>query len=167
MLSPTPGTTMQELDAHEKRLQGRQEELRAIEHRVAQAQQRVEADAERLKKAMAAVEVERGELKARASELAAHEESLEAWKSQFKAEAVRQIAERERLLTEWQARLDRRQADVEEQLRAAEVGGQVGGSRLLSSLCCGAAVGEGAGVGVPAGYWSVCLCSMVGLLASA
>jgi hypothetical protein len=46
---------------------------------------------------------------------------LEAWKAQFKSEAVRQIAERERLLTEWQARLDRRQAEIDEGLRAAEV----------------------------------------------
>jgi hypothetical protein len=59
----------------------------------------------------------------RADELAAKEESLEAWKAQFKAEAVRQIAERECLLTEWQARLDRRQAEVEEGARTAEVGG--------------------------------------------
>lgn len=34
---------------------------------------------------------------------------------------MRQIAERERLLTEWQARLDRRAAEVEEEQRAAEV----------------------------------------------
>ena len=57
----------------------------------------------------------------RADELAAHEESLEAWKAQFKSEAVRQIAERESLLTEWQARLERRQAEVEEAQRTAEV----------------------------------------------
>lgn len=62
-------------------------------------------------------------LQARGEELAAAEESLEAWKAQFKAEAVRQIAERERLLTEWQARLDRRGAEVEEAQRAAEVRG--------------------------------------------
>ena len=59
----------------------------------------------------------------RAEELAAREDSLEAWKAQFKAEAVRQIAERELLLTEWQARLDRRGAEVEEAQRAAEVRG--------------------------------------------
>ncbi len=58
----------------------------------------------------------------RAAELAAHEESLEAWKSQFKAEAVRQIAERERLLGEWQGRLERRQAELEDLQRSAEVG---------------------------------------------
>lgn len=61
-------------------------------------------------------------LQDQADELAAKEESLEAWKAQFKSEAVRQIAERERLLTEWQARLDRRAAEVEDGARAAEVG---------------------------------------------
>lgn len=65
-------------------------------------------------------------LQERADELAAHEESLETWKAQFKAEAVRQIAERERLLTEWQARLDRRAAEVEDAQRAAEVRGLAG-----------------------------------------
>ena len=36
-----------------------------------------------------------------------------------------QIAERERLLTEWQARLDRKGAELEEAQRAAEVRGQL------------------------------------------
>lgn len=40
-----------------------------------------------------------------------------------------QIAERERLLTEWQARLDRKGAELEEAQRAAEVRG--------GCLCCG------------------------------
>ena len=40
----------------------------------------------------------------RAAELAEHEESLEAWKRQFKAQALRQIGDRERTLADWQAR---------------------------------------------------------------
>lgn len=65
----------------------------------------------------------------RAAELAAHEESLETWKNQFKAEAIRQIAERERLLTEWQGRLERRQAELEDLQRSAEA------SQSLSVMC--------------------------------
>lgn len=62
----------------------------------------------------------------RTAEVAQREESLEAWKAQFKAEAVRQIAEREALLTGWQARLERRAAEVEDGARAAEVGRPAG-----------------------------------------
>lgn len=74
----------------------------------------------------------------RADDLAAREGGLEAWKAQFKAEAVRQIAERERLLTEWQARLDRRGGELEEAQRAAEV--RFGGGALVgetSAVGCG------------------------------
>lgn len=62
----------------------------------------------------------------RAAELAAHEESLESWKAQFKAEALRQIGERERLLGEWQGRLERRAEELEDLQRSAEVGRELG-----------------------------------------
>ena len=50
----------------------------------------------------------------RAKELAAHEEQLEEWKKRFKAEALRQIGERERALADWQAQLDAKRADLED-----------------------------------------------------
>ncbi len=60
-------------------------------------------------------------MQARAEELADHEEQLEAWKQKFKAEALRQISEREKALSDWQAKLDRKKTDLEELQRSAEV----------------------------------------------
>ncbi len=57
----------------------------------------------------------------RAKELTAHEEQLEEWKKRFKAEALRQIGERERALSEWQAQLDAKRADLEDLKRNMEV----------------------------------------------
>lgn len=58
---------------------------------------------------------------ARAEELSEHEEQLEAWKQKFKAEALRQIGEREKTLADWQAKLDRKKTDLEELQRSVEV----------------------------------------------
>ncbi len=60
-------------------------------------------------------------VQARAEELADHEEQLEAWKQKFKAEALRQISEREKALSDWQAKLDRKKGDLEELQRSVEV----------------------------------------------
>ncbi len=60
-------------------------------------------------------------VQARAEELADHEEQLEAWKQKFKAEALRQISEREKALSDWQAKLDRKKSDLEELQRSVEV----------------------------------------------
>lgn len=60
-------------------------------------------------------------VQARAEELSDHEEQLEAWKQKFKAEALRQISEREKALSDWQAKLDRKRADLEELQRSVEV----------------------------------------------
>jgi len=60
-------------------------------------------------------------VQARAEELADHEEQLEAWKQKFKAEALRQISEREKALSDWQAKLDRKKTDLEELQRSVEV----------------------------------------------
>ena len=60
-------------------------------------------------------------VQARAEELSEHEEQLEAWKQKFKAEALRQIGEREKALTDWQAKLDRKKTDLEEVQRSMEV----------------------------------------------
>lgn len=49
----------------------------------------------------------------RAKELAAHEQQLEDWKKRFKAEALRQISEREKALTEWQGQLEGSRAELE------------------------------------------------------
>lgn len=49
----------------------------------------------------------------RAKELAAHKEQLEEWKKRFKAEALRQIGDREKALTEWQAQLEGSRAELE------------------------------------------------------
>ena len=61
------------------------------------------------------------DVQARAEELAEHEEQLEAWKQKFKAEALRQIGEREKTLADWQAKLDRKKTDLEEMQRSMEV----------------------------------------------
>ena len=60
-------------------------------------------------------------MQARAEELSEHEEQLEAWKQKFKAEALRQIGEREKTLADWQAKLDRKKSDLEEAQRSMEV----------------------------------------------
>lgn len=60
-------------------------------------------------------------VQARAEQLADHEEQLEAWKQKFKAEALRQISEREKALSDWQAKLDRKKTDLEELQRSVEV----------------------------------------------
>ena len=60
-------------------------------------------------------------VQARAEELSDHEEQLEAWKQKFKAEALRQISEREKALSDWQAKLDRKRADLDELQRSVEV----------------------------------------------
>lgn len=57
----------------------------------------------------------------RAVELEEHEESLEVWKRQFKAQALRQIGERERTLAEWQAKLDARDTELTAEKSVAEV----------------------------------------------
>ena len=58
----------------------------------------------------------------RAKELAAHEEQLEEWKKRFKAEALRQINEREKALTEWQGQLESSRAELEHLKENMEVG---------------------------------------------
>ena len=58
---------------------------------------------------------------ARAEELTDHEEQLEAWKQKFKAEALREIGEREKALSDWQSKLDRKKSDLEEVQRSMEV----------------------------------------------
>jgi len=63
--------------------------------------------------------------------MAAHEEQLEEWKSRFKAEALRQIAEREKMLAEWQQQLDAKRADLDAVKKNMEVGGN---AALLSLL---------------------------------
>ena len=60
-------------------------------------------------------------MQARAEELTDHEEQLEAWKQKFKAEALRQIGEREKALSDWQSKLDRKKNDLEEVQRSMEV----------------------------------------------
>ena len=50
--------------------------------------------------------LKRGTMQARVKEVTAHEDELAAWKQRFKAEALRQINERERALSEWQAHLE-------------------------------------------------------------
>ena len=60
-------------------------------------------------------------LQARAEELTDHEEQLEAWKQKFKAEALRQIGEREKALSDWQSKLDRKKNELEELQRSMEV----------------------------------------------
>ena len=57
-------TPVQEVEAHEQRLQRRSEELSGVERRIAAAQQRLDGEAERLKRAVAAVEEEGAALKA-------------------------------------------------------------------------------------------------------
>ena len=58
----------------------------------------------------------------RAKELAAHEEQLEEWKKRFKAEALRQISEREKALADWQAQLEGSRAELEHLKENMEVG---------------------------------------------
>ena len=60
----------------------------------------------------------------RAKELAAHEEQLEDWKKRFKAEALRQISEREKALTEWQGQLEGSRTELEHLKENMEVRGQ-------------------------------------------
>ena len=68
----------------------------------------------------------------RAKELAAHEEQLEEWKKRFKAEALRQISEREKALTEWQGQLESSRAELEHLKENMEVGD----SRRVGEVCC-------------------------------
>ena len=57
----------------------------------------------------------------RAAELAEHEESLDAWKRQFKEQAMKQIGDRERALADWQAKLEAHDADLAERRATFEV----------------------------------------------
>ena len=50
-------------------------------------------------------------VQARVKEVTAHEDELAAWKQRFKAEALRQIGERERALSQWQAQLEAQHAE--------------------------------------------------------
>ena len=70
-------------------------------------------------------------MQARAEELTDHEEQLEAWKQKFKAEALRQIGERERMLSDWQAKLEKKKTELDELQRSMEVSC----SHLLFILC--------------------------------
>ena len=54
--------------------------------------------------------------------MAEHEEQLEAWKQKFKAEALRQISERERMLSDWQSKLEKKKTELDELQRSMEVG---------------------------------------------
>ena len=60
-------------------------------------------------------------LQARAKELAEHEEQLGDWKARFKAEALRQIGQREAALTQWQAQLEAKRAELEDLKKGMEV----------------------------------------------
>ena len=60
-------------------------------------------------------------MQAWAEELTDHDEQLDAWKQKFKAEALRQIGEREKALSDWQSKLDRKKNDLEEVQRSMEV----------------------------------------------
>ena len=66
--------------------------------------------------------VEEWHLQERAAELAEHEESLDAWKRQFKEQATKQIGDRERALADWQAKLEAHDADLAERRTTFEVG---------------------------------------------
>ena len=61
-------------------------------------------------------------LQERAAQLAEHEESLDAWKRQFKEQAMQQIGDRRRALADWQARLEAHDADLAERRASFEVG---------------------------------------------
>ena len=71
-------------------------------------------------------------LQARAEQLSEHEDSLDAWKQRFRAEALRQIGEREDGLNEWQAKLSRRQQELEDMQLNMEVGLAVTADSCLS-----------------------------------
>ena len=58
----------------------------------------------------------------RVAEVTAHEQSLEEWKQRFKAEALRQIGEREAALNDWQAKLEAKRVELEELQQSMEVG---------------------------------------------
>jgi hypothetical protein len=72
---------------------------------------------------------------ARAKELAEHEESLEAWKQRFKAEALRQISEREAALADWQSKLESKRADLDSLQHSTEVRNSHTRLSLLSIHC--------------------------------
>lgn len=112
---------VQHTDAEERRQQETHNAFTAAQAQLAAAQQRSASDAERLKKALSEVEGARRELDVRASAVASKEQALEARTAEWRAEAARQVADRERVLSEWQGRVDRRAAEVEEQARGAEV----------------------------------------------
>jgi len=57
----------------------------------------------------------------RAAQLAEHEESLDAWKRQFKEQAMQQIGDRKRALADWQARLEAHDGDVADRRAGFEV----------------------------------------------
>ena len=73
-------------------------------------------------------------LQARAEQLSEHEDSLDAWKQHFRAEALRQIGEREDGLNEWQATLSRRQQELEDMQLSMEVRYAGSAKALLSGL---------------------------------
>ncbi len=71
-------------------------------------------------------------LQERAAELAEHEESLDAWKRQFKEQATKQIGDRERALADWQTKLEAHAADLAERRTTFEVG-RLATGRILRS----------------------------------
>ena len=87
----------------------------------------------------------------RAAQLAAHEESLDAWKRQFKEQALKQIGDRRRALADWQAKLETQDADIAEHRAVFEVG------LVLCLLCTGAQAH--AQIGLSRGRWhDFCSC---------
>lgn len=112
-----------DVQAQEQQFRQRETALTSAEHKVELLRTRLENDVSTTQKAAQAVEAERAELKARAEELTEHEEQLEAWKQKFKSEALRQIGERERMLNNWQSKLEKKKAELDELQRSMEVSG--------------------------------------------
>lgn len=110
------------MQTQEQQLRQRETALVSAEHKVELLRTRLENDVSTTQKAAQAVEAERIELKARAEELSEHEEQLEAWKQKFKAEALRQISEREKTLSDWQSKLEKKKSEHDELQRSMEVG---------------------------------------------
>ena len=59
---------------------------------------------------------ERRELQRKANALIVHEENLNAWKEQLKAEALKQLKERETVMSDWEARLTREEAAFKDEV---------------------------------------------------
>ncbi len=94
-----------DLDTRQTALDDRARELEEVAARLETMRQEVQRDAAAGQQALEEMQVQRSKLRQRVQAVEAHEQQLEAWKVEFKAQAAAQLSAREQVLQEWERRV--------------------------------------------------------------